>query len=284
VCIISIFGFDFVIENSYKNICYVSKLKENYQKFKERQNESILPDVLPVEWTNKIAGNSVQILPWELSYAEANHWDAWQPNPVLQLYSGYTKKLDEYSASSFISERAPRFILLEYNTIENRNMFFDTPATWNAISPNYHIVKKDGRRLLLAKNGGYKSINFTSIDTKIYQFNELIEIPESTDPVYAKITIENSIPGKIITTLFRGNPSQIDVKYKNGDEFSYRIIADTLRNPVLIKYVPNSFDQTYKFFNDENKDLFTVKEIKFSNKVRSLYYKKNIKIEWLSAI
>jgi hypothetical protein len=282
--IINYFGPIFVVKNAFENIYNITQLKKNYQTFHDRKVESMKQNVLPNEWNTEIGSGAVQILPWELSYAEANHWIGWQPNPGLQLFNVYTKRLDEYSALSFAAEKAPPFILLEYKSIDGRNMFLDTPATWNTIFPNYKIAKQDTKRILLSKKDVHSSLHFVSVGFDNYKFNETILVPESSEPIYAKIFIENSFLGKIITILYHGNPSEITVVYQNGDERQYRIIENTLRNPVLINYIPTNFDQTCCFFSfeetrEENLDPFAVKEIKFSNEVPVLY-KKDITIEW----
>jgi hypothetical protein len=276
------------VKSVFKNTYFITQLKKNYQTFDRRKMEAMKEDILPAEWNVEIGNNSIQILPWELSYVEANHWGGWQPNPVLQLYSVYTKKLDEYSAQVFMSEKAPHFILLEYKIIDNRNMFMDTPATWNAIFPNYTIAKQDTSRLLLSKKETHTGLNFALMFSNTYKFNETILIPESTDPVYAKIIIKDSFLGKIITMLFRGNPPEMTVIYQNGNEKAFRIITDTLQNPAMINYIPYNFDQTSIFFNFEESDkkelnLFAVEKIKISNRA-SFFYKKNITVEWFRPV
>jgi hypothetical protein len=288
ICIFNIIFIPAVIKSVFGNVYNITQLKKNYRTFNERKTESMRNNVLPVEWNEKIGNNTIQILPWELSYAEANHWIGWQPNPVLQLYSVYTKKLDEYSVRSFTQEKAPHFILMEYGAIDGRNMFIDTPATWNAIFPNYMIVKQDESRLLLSKKDAFEYLNFAPMFSNAYRLNETISVPKSADPVYAKIIVEDSFLNKIITMLFRGNPPEMIVKYKDGTEQSFRIITDTLQNPVMINYIPYNFEQTSVFFNferatEEELSLFVVDEIKISKKVPG-FYDKNITVEWYSAV
>jgi hypothetical protein len=286
LCIINSIFILTVIKGIFRNTYFITQLVENYQTFNERKTEALRGDILPAEWNGEIENNSIQILSWELNYAAANHWDGWQPNPVLQLYNAYTKKLDEYSARAFTEEKAPQFILLEYKSLDRRNMFIDTPATWNAIFPNYIIARQDESRLLLSKKDTHKSLNFVPLFSRVYKFNETIPVPESLDPVYAKIVIRDSFLGKIIMMLFRGNPPNMTVKYQDGTEQRFRIITDTLQNPVMINYIPHNFEQTAIFFNFEETEekelrLFAVKEIKIT-KTAPFLYKKNMTVEWYS--
>jgi hypothetical protein len=86
--------------------------------------------------------------------------------------------------------------------------------------------------------------------------------------------------------LFRGNPPEMTVTYQDETEQSFRIIADTLQDPVRIDYIPYNFEQTAQFFNleeAEEKELysFAVKEIKITKKP-PFFYKNNITVEWYS--
>ncbi|GHS94859.1 hypothetical protein FACS1894139_17930 [Planctomycetales bacterium] len=257
---------------------------KNRESFADRQQTAWKDDVLPTEWNDVIGEKTVQILPWELCYAAANHWAGWQPNPVFQLYTVYTKKLDEYSAASFTPARAPQFALLEYNAIDGRNMFLDTPATWNAITPNYHILLQDEQRLLLTKNEALRTLKFTPFKAEKYQFNEPIIIPHRETPVYARIEITPSIIGKIVTTLFRGRPLTAIVTYQDDAPKEYRVIADTLNSPTLISNIPGNYAQMVDFWRGKNTGS-AVEKIEFSNRtIGDWFYRNEIKIEWLESV
>ncbi|MDR1195568.1 MAG: hypothetical protein LBL00_03725 [Endomicrobium sp.] len=274
--------------NFTNNVKGLFEIKQKIKNFERNKTVSLRENVLNEEWNAEIGNSSIQILPFDLSYAAANNWTSWQPNPVLQLYSAYSKTLDQTSADSFINKKAPSFILLEYETIDERNMFFDTPATWNAILSNYSICKDDGERLLLKKNNSRKRIEFTKMQTDVYKFGDTIKIPETNGLIFAKIKINTSFLGKIITMLFRGCPSDITVKYQNGENKTFRIIDDTLQMPFLINYLPDDIEQTAALFyalslGNEEDLSFSVKEFTFKNKFRAVYCKNNIEIEWFKA-
>jgi len=296
VCIISILGSPwFKLFNNFNG--RFQNLFEIKQRIQNLDNDKYIflnKSTLNKEWNYTIGNSSIQTLPYELSYAAANNWTGWQPNPVLQLYSAYSKKLDELSAASFSRQKAPDFILFEYNTIDKdkRNILLDTPATWNTILPNYDISLMDKNRLLLKKKSQYKNIVLNNIKTEVYTFEEAIKIPETEGLVFAKIKITTTFLGKIITVLFRGNPSDITIKYGNGEVATFRIISDTLQTPVLINYVPRNIQQFAALFLNHIVFIdflattdysLEVKQIAFSNKFRKLYYKNDIEIEWFEA-
>jgi hypothetical protein len=274
------FGPNIYDNNAIKNRYYdIVEFSQKIKTLDQRKTDALQASIISSEWNELIGDNTIQILPWELSYAIANNWQGWVPNPVLQLYSVYTKKLDEYSALSFSEERAPRYILLEYSAIDNRNMFMDTPETWNTIIHNYKVSKSDSSRLLLEKKSDYKKLNLIHFDSKTYKFGEEILIPISNNPIYAKISIKQTFFGKIRTTLFRGCPPDLKLEFQDGNESTYRVIADVLDNPVLLSAIPTNFSQMENFFNGTITDDYSVKGFTFFNK-SSFMYKNTIKIDW----
>jgi hypothetical protein len=277
----SIFGINHFKGNNLKNTYYrISEFDKNVKNLAEKRNKALEPNVLTPEWNEIIANNTIQILPWELTYAFANNWSGWIPNPVFQLYSVYTKKLDEYSAFSFSEDRIPKYLLLEFKAIDKRNMFLDTPKTWNAIINNYKIVKSDDTRLLLKKINTLNEPILSKFDSKICRFNEVIDIPSSDNHIYVKISIKQSILGKIITTFFRGNPPNIKLKFQDNSEKIYRIIPETLNNPVMIDNLPVNFQHMNNFFQGKISDEFSIKEfilinnasIMFKNKFNIVFF------------
>lgn len=284
VAIISIFGIG-IFNNPIKHRFYdIVKLNERIKTLDQRKIDALRAYVISSEWNEFIGDNTIQIVPGgQLSYAVANNWQGWVPNPVLQLYAAYTKKLDEYSAFSFSDERAPRYILLEYVAIDNRNMFMDTPETWNSIIYNYEILKSDSSLLLLEKQKNYKTLNLTYMESKTYRFNEEIMVPASDNHIYAKISIKQTFLGKITTTLFRGNPPNLKLQFQDGSESIIRVIPATLNNPVLIDAVPTTFSQMENFFNGIITENYSVKGLVFLNKTSFRFinmFANMIKIDW----
>ena len=266
------------IKKTYRSIKYFD---ERTKSLDERKKTALQPSFISSEWNEIIGNNTIQVLPWELTYAIANNWKGWMPNPVLQLYAVYTKRLDKYSALSFSEERAPQYILLEYNAIDYRNMFLDTPQTWNAIVHNYRILKSDYTRLLLEKQNIHSTPKLVHFDSGAYRFNEEITIPSSPSGthVYAKISIKQSFVGRIITTFFRGESPSIKLHFQDAGAEIYSIIPETLNSPVLIDTIPTNFAQMEYFFNGIICDDFFIKKITFLNN-SPFMFKKEIKIDW----
>ncbi|GMO25113.1 MAG: hypothetical protein Pg6A_12350 [Termitinemataceae bacterium] len=261
------------------NLYNLVKLPHNILQFEERKKQAHEKNVLSAEWNDIINGNSIQIMPWEFSYAAANNWTGWRPKPPPQNFVAWIKEFDDLSAASFLDANAPQFILQEFKNVDGRNLFLDTPAVWNAIIPNYRTVKSDDKRILLKKNDSHNTLNLAHIKTEEYKWNETITLPEYNKDIYAKINIEASVLGKIITVLFRREPPKIILTTKEGGSHTYRIITETLETPVLISRVPNDFNQMKAFFEGKTGDAFVVTDFLFTNSLPFMY-KNNFTVDW----
>jgi hypothetical protein len=291
-CAILIYGIhqNELFRNLFYNFRGFIELRQTVRNFEKNKAVFLKGAALDKEWNDVIGNSSIQTLPSELSYAAVNNWKGWQPNPLLQLYSAYSKKLDEKSSEAFSPQKAPDFIFFSYSAIDNRSVLLDTPAVWNTILPNYDIALfAPYGHLLLKKKSQYKNIALSRVSADIYKFGESIKIPQTNGYLFAKIKIKNKFLGRIIAMLFRGNPSDIYIEYANGDRQTFRIISDSLQTPILINYIPRNTRQFAALFLNYTDfaqylanagDYLTVKEIAFVNKLQRLYYKDDIEIEW----
>jgi hypothetical protein len=233
------------------------------------------------EWTDIIGRGSIQILPMRMIYAEINGWPGWRPNPVLQLYVAYTRRLDDFSARSFHGRNAPRFIMVEFDGLDDRNMFLDTPATWNSVMLNYSVVKHDLNKALLERKSGDVRPSFQHTSEAWYRFDETINIPES-GYVYARIEFQPTVVGKLWTLLFRGSLPEVILSRQDGTEDRHRVVPETLGSPVLISHVPENLAQMLNLQMNNNADNFRVASAKFTRgESPFFFYKNKIKVEWL---
>lgn len=249
--------------------------KKNLQIVTKQTPDFIEKLKLPTKANLFIKDTEITVLPLGLHYAQANNWNI-KFSPTLLLYSAYTKKLDNITADFLYKKSAPTIMLLEFLSIDERNMFLDTPATMNAIKQNYAIISMDNRRMLLIKIKSEKP-KFKNLSTKTYNFGEKIEIPQGK--IYARIEMETSFLGKILTLLFRGNPPEIFIKYKDGRQYYYKIVTDTLKNPTLVSSIPTNTIEHAGIISDKNYSSSEVESIVFSGS--RYYYKSPIKVEFL---
>ncbi|MGC4040930.1 MAG: hypothetical protein QM710_09165 [Flavobacterium sp.] len=116
---------------------------------------------LPQNILGKINTNTVDVFPWNIQLLIENKLN-YLPRPVMQSYSAYTKYLEDMNFCFYNSEKAPRFVLYDYASIDNRYPFFDESKVGIVLNKNYRLVDSfmhNGRNmLLLEKIPGKKRI------------------------------------------------------------------------------------------------------------------------------
>ncbi len=271
-----------VVKSTLSNLKAVVLFDSTRKTALAQQAEAFHKETIP-DWNPTIGAGSIQVLPCEMSYAEANHWTGWQPYPTLQLYTAYTAALDNFGAASFSGTNAPHFVMVsEFSSIDRRNMFLDTPATWNAILPNYSVLRQDGKKALLVRKSSDAIPAFEHTGDTSCRFGETINIPASPDYVYARILIEPTIAGRVWSMIYRGGLPEIVLRLQNGDEKRYRVATETLSTPVLLSHIPNNLHELLELQQPRHAAPFELVSFKFTTgESPSFLYRNRIKIEWL---
>ena len=89
----------------------------------------------------ELRGHPVSIDPWEISAAWAHDLD-WNPLPVFQNYSAYTRRLDEGNAKALLADPGLR-VLRVLGEYPDRQPWWETPAYTLALLCNFTPVASD---------------------------------------------------------------------------------------------------------------------------------------------
>lgn len=246
--------------------------RQNYVNSVLMQNSKII---------EKYANNSftVEILPWDISYAKIYNIENLSINPIIQLYSVYTNKLDKISSEHYKKEKSPNIIIFENKTIDSRLLYFDTPATWNTIFQNYNIEEYDENFIILKNKNKQKNIQYTKISENNYILNEDIELPQINEMLFAEILITKTFLERIKSFIFRGSEINCEITYFDNSTLRYKVISDTLKANTLINYTPIKIEDYISIFkNSYYRDMTKIKSIKFTGNKKN--FNKNIKINW----
>jgi hypothetical protein len=192
----------------------------------------------------KIIGTkTVDVYPWNFAFIPANNLN-WVPRPVLQTYASYKPWLDKQNADHFASARAPDFLIWELLTdryggqlgsIDNRYLLNDEPMTIISILNHYHIIYKNGKILLLAKNNHRPLSDGKTIGSCTALWDQWIKVPKNIEGILrAKIHFPGNLLRKLRTLVYKDIPFYIEYKLQSGDLCSYRIIPSTTPDGVWI--------------------------------------------------
>lgn len=195
---------------------------------------------LPAEWTGTIGQEKLGIFPWETAYAPANNLN-YQPFPIIQAYSAYTAYLDSENARFLSSPAtAPEFILMEWVAIDYRHALLDVPDMWRELYRWYDVKlarQKPFPLTLLKRRDQSRFQDMQPFASQTYTIGDFIEIPASDHPIIMKVHMQLTIMGKLMKLLFRVPEVTMELVGTGGTR-AYRVIPETLRNPVFINALP----------------------------------------------
>jgi hypothetical protein len=198
------------------------------------------------------AGVGVDVLPWELSYLPGNGL-RWRPNPVLQLYNAYTRRLDLWCARHFEDDRrAPGFLLAELSGVDSRHMLWDTPETWRVLVQHYELAwevpalkprardRGELRLLGLRRRPEPPAWVFQEIGVQEARVGEWIAVPAVSGWIFAGLELRPSLRGRLADLAFRPEPVLVEALYDDGAAVRWRLVAATAPGGLLLGPSPRS--------------------------------------------
>lgn len=237
-----------VVRNVMKAVSWKWALHpgRNRRKLLAQSRENLRALKIDPGWSRRIreSGETVSVIPWEALYAPANALPL-QPLRCTQLYSGYTAKLDQWTAAAFEGEGAPGWVLDDFAPVGKRRALLDTPATWRMIWENYSLKAFDRERglLLLKKLPRPRAGRWVDLgSTEMMPGYGGVNVPESEGLVFAEIKAPLNLLGRLNGRFFRV-PMLLAVFHREDATKTWtRLIAATAVNGILISEFPRDFE------------------------------------------
>ena len=247
------------LQVNFERALSVERQLDVLKNYAEVRSQQYATRKLPQSWLDIIGKQTVEALPYELSYIPANELN-WKINPIIQLYSAYSKRLDEKSAASFSEDTRAGFIITEFSAIDGRNMILDTPATWRAIRQNYKVSQKDDRKILLQKRTNAEKAKFVPVKCKNISLNQKIRVSDLKRKgglLYASLAVRPTLWGRVRTFLFKAAPVLMVVRRSDKTVKIYKLAPDTLQNPFPISLIPDNISEFHDLLTGQDKGLIT---------------------------
>lgn len=250
-------------------LSFISELKQGKEIY--TTNEYLLP----ADWVRYTNKTKIEFLPFDFGYIEKNKIIA-HYNPILQLYSVYTRELDRISAADY-TEQQTDFIVIDRNeSIDGRNMILDNPATWDAIRENYYVKDFKSNKILLAKKTKRVSYTYKTFEKGFYKINEDIFVPKRAKK--AVVNLELSLIGGGANFLFKLLPLYMYINYNDNETVKLRVVRDVMKNGIYVDELVLTLNDLDNWLRGKE-TLKNINSIKFYT-VLPFLYKKNILIEW----
>lgn len=212
---------------------------------------------IPDRVLRQIAGNTIDIFPWDSEYAIENNLN-YKPRPVFQSFSAYTEKLQEINYQSYV-KASPMYILYDYDAVDGRYPYNDDCLLNFFICKNYILadsfVSNQRMRLLLKKRSQVKPVDYRVIKTEELSLSDSIGIDWELISML-KIDLQYSLKGKIESVFNRPSPVVIRMKRLNGVNITYKISPEMLKAGIMVDRWVNSTNDYNKYM--VNKDMLDV--------------------------
>ena len=199
----------------------------NVQLNKERVRQSnLLP---PTSGTVDLYPNEIaSIFAYDLPY---------QPRPVFQSFAAYTDRLARLNAEHLASPDAADSILFDLNPIDGHLASFEDGLSWPELLTRYHITNVEGRYLLLERSPQPQPYDLAPLDRQTVAVGEWYEVPDRSEPVWAKLDLKPNLWGKLTAAALRLPDLYLEIETADGMKVKYRTLPDLLDTGFLISPV-----------------------------------------------
>ena len=204
-----------------------TNFEANVELNKERvQTSNLLP----------LTSGTVDLYPNEIASIFAYDLP-YQPRPVFQSFSAYTDKLARLNAEHLTSPDAADSILFDLNPIDGHLASFEDGLSWPELLTRYDITNIEGRYLLLERSPQPQPYDLAALDRQTVAVGEWYEMPDNSEPVWAKLDLEPNLWGKLAAAALRLPNLYLEIETADGMQVKYRTISDLLDTGFLISPV-----------------------------------------------
>lgn len=220
--------------NNFIDAIQYKSLKQKYRNISE---ENVSPHRLDDEVRNLIGEGTIDIYPWEFSYAAANGLN-WKPRKTLELGASTSRWASEKASEHYLlHDDAPRSILFQFHpdpyggklgSIDNRYILNDEPLVIYNILNNYKVEKQTDNFCIFRKNDHPRIVETLNGEKQSIVFDKWIEIPRSPgNIVRIKVQSKNTLAGFLKKLFYKGEEYYIDYELEDGNILTYRYVPST---------------------------------------------------------
>lgn len=196
-----------------------------------------------------LRGRAVGVVPYRIAFCVAPGVTC-TPNPTMQTFAAYTADLDRWSGDHYLSERAPPFVLLHGDGIDERSPALDHPSLWRALLAAYAVSRQQpGAALLLERRPSFVFPGLVDIGRTSFAAGTWVPVPTNPGPLYAAISLDPTWFGRAQRIAFRVGPVFLGLEYPDGQRATFRLVPDTARNGLPLDYVPLTPQDLPAFFD-----------------------------------
>jgi len=188
---------------------------------------------LPNEIKDKIGNSTVDVFPWNAHMLFENKLN-YLPRPVMQAYSAYTPTLAQMNFEHYNGERAPKFVIFDLMSIDDRYALFDNAKVNVVLMKNYRISATFdyfGRELLLLeKKPDAKPVTFEKIK-EYAMYTDAPLVPK--EGIYYEVVPYYNLKGKALSVLQRSPGIMLVANTASGQAVYFKTSPKMLESGIF---------------------------------------------------
>lgn len=250
------------LKNPTRFFSAVSKYnyENNFKNADYNKQRALTADVL-----NEIQNESIDILPYEISYIFFNKLN-YNPRPVIQSYQANNDWLTSKNAEKYSSSSAPTYVLGRIEYFREQNPVWMDGKSYLQLFKNYELVDTSLTTvdtLFLFKKVNNNKVTEKTLNKGKYQLNNELEIPKNDQLIILKADVHYSFLGKLARLFFQPPYLNATVTYENGMQETFRLPPPILKSGILInKKITTQSEFAYLNLKKHDK-LLEIKNIRF---------------------
>jgi hypothetical protein len=230
------------------------------------KQESALPGMKRL-----IGQESVDVFGYEQAIALLNDLN-YQPRPVFQGYSAYTPFLIARNRDFYLGATAPAFVILKYQTVDDRFAAEDDAGVLEVILRNYEAVATENEYMLWKR----KAVSPPLAPHRLLRegtatWGEPLPLLSNECPVWIEVEIGNTWLGKLCEFLYKPAKITMTVETVDHDTQQYRLVSPLARSGFIISPVLRKQDDLLEMYRAPGKGNVSSVTISVADSARPLY-------------
>lgn len=206
--------------------------------FKLFPNSNQFPDYIK----SAIGTSTIDSYPWNTQLLLENKLN-FTPRPVFQSYTVYTPELEEKNFKHYSSNKAPKFVLYDFGSIDDRYPMFDESKLNLLLTTNYSfkdtVMVNNRFNLLLEKTKGKKIKLVQTKEYAMYMNSPLIP----KEGMYYKVFLYRNLLGDFISIINHSPEISLEIATKDGNTRYYRTSKGLLETGIFgTKHITSTKD------------------------------------------
>lgn len=261
----------------------ITRLPQLFQSFEERHaalTQKSLPAEIDLPKTRQLVGQEpIDVFYYRQGIALANQLN-YRSRPVMQSYSAYTSSLAVQNADYVLRANLP-YILFRHDTLDERHPMLDDAPSVALLLHNYRpALEEKGYLVLQRVRPTIVEPKWETVERRTINWNTMLSLEKwNTDPLWLRVRLKQSLPGKVRHQLYQLPQVRIKVYLEDGTSREYRFLPALGEQGLLINPLLSNQGDILRFWTGD----FSARRIKslefLTQEVGKLWYQSSIEVE-----